>query len=798
MLLWKLCARKIVGKKKGENAMKMFNKRSLAWLCSVLMLVSLLSATVVLSAQAATVDYVYSGNYVYNWGQREEVATFMSPMAEAWYEKNNTSYEELSALAGASGTANVPSSALYKQLQTLMKSNHKNETSYADTKDLFRYTDCQNSGGKISSFYSGREIGPSWDGAWNREHTWPNSKGDASGNGENDIIMLRPTSTSENSSRGNKAYGESSGFYHPNSESGGQYDLRGDVARIMLFVYCRWGNTGMMWGSSGVMESLSVLLKWVEEDPVDTWELGRNDAAQSITGTRNVFVDYPELIFTLFGTVVPSDYPSPSGNGAAVDYTVTATVNNSAYGSVTVSGKNVTAIPKSGYEAASYDILSGSASVVRNGNVFVVNADADVSIRINFAPRELKTVQFVEGSAVAGSQEVYSGDAITLPAHSGKPDAGVTFVGWVEAQVADTTDLPAFYTAGSKYTVFGDTLLYALYSRNEEGGASNSNIFEPYSGALTEGDYLVVFEGGAMTAALTGQGRLQVTAVTETNGNIIADASIVWHFAPNGSNWTMYNTAAKVYAGGSGVKNKAALLTSPTDFALWTPAVKSTGYEFTNVGNNNKGVNPLLRRNADIGFATYATNTNVGGPNKLYKRASGTTYYYTGAYVPCDHDYVESAGQGASCGEDGSVTYRCTLCGHEYTEAIPATGEHNYADTVVKYEPTCGAVGVLTYICTECGDSYDEPIPATGEHVYEDDLDEECDECGDLRELPEKPTYEQGDINGDGKVNNRDLGILQRYLNGGQATAIEEMLDVNGDGKVNNRDLGILQRILNA
>ena len=37
------------------------------------------------------------------------------------------------------------------------------------------------------------------------------------------------------------------------------------------------------------------LLRWIEEDPVDTWELGRNDSVEAITGTRNVFVDYPEL-----------------------------------------------------------------------------------------------------------------------------------------------------------------------------------------------------------------------------------------------------------------------------------------------------------------------------------------------------------------------------------------------------------------------------------------------------------------------------------------------------------------------
>ena len=44
-------------------------------------------------------SYVYdsTGRYIYNWGTREEKATFLSPNAEKFYQKNNTSYEELSS-----------------------------------------------------------------------------------------------------------------------------------------------------------------------------------------------------------------------------------------------------------------------------------------------------------------------------------------------------------------------------------------------------------------------------------------------------------------------------------------------------------------------------------------------------------------------------------------------------------------------------------------------------------------------------------------------------------------------------
>ena len=295
--------------------MKRLMKNSFALLLVLVICITLLP-TMQIGASAATssdVNYVYSGNYIYNWGERGEVATFLSPNAEDFYTGSNT-YDVLSDYSGGTGKSNAPSSALYKALKKLMTDNHKYVNSYKENNNLLKYTDCQNSGGKISSFYSGTLIGPNWGegGSWNKEHTWPNSKG-LGGSDEDDIMMIRPTATSENSSRGNTAYGQSSGYYHPNNESNGKYDLRGDVARIFLYVYVRWGNTSYAWGTSGVMESVDVLLEWMEEDPVDTWELGRNDSVESITGTRNVFVDYPEFAFLLFGEEIPSDMETPSG-----------------------------------------------------------------------------------------------------------------------------------------------------------------------------------------------------------------------------------------------------------------------------------------------------------------------------------------------------------------------------------------------------------------------------------------------------------------------------------------------------
>ena len=184
-------------------------KRSMALLMALIMCIGLLPA-LHLNADAT--------GYVYNWGVRGTTAEKLSESAESFYKANDVTYTELAAYKGGTGISDAPNSELYTALQTLMEKNHDYVTSYDATKSLYQYTDCQNGGGTISSFYSGVKVGPTWDGSFNREHTWPNSKGLA-GQDENDIMMLRPTASSENSSRGNKAYGKSSGFYNPNSAS---------------------------------------------------------------------------------------------------------------------------------------------------------------------------------------------------------------------------------------------------------------------------------------------------------------------------------------------------------------------------------------------------------------------------------------------------------------------------------------------------------------------------------------------------------------------------------------------------
>ena len=597
----------------------------------------------------STSEYSNCSNVIYNWGSRGTVATFLSPNAEKFYEDNNTSYAALSALKGSSTESSVPSSALFTKLRTLMTSNHTYETSYNATRDMFAFTDCQNSAltsTKISSFYSGSQIGPGWDGGstWNREHTWPNSKGDANGNGENDIMMLRPASSSENSGRNNTAYGESSSYYNPNKASGDTYDLRGDVARIVLYVYVRWQDTGssaaVLFGTDGVIESKEVLLKWMTEDPVDTWELGRNDSVESITGTRNVFVDYPELGFLLFGTSVPADYQSPSNNSGD----------------------------------------SGDTETV--------------------------TVSFMENGKQTLSYSVTTGQSIEIPAASVTPDSGYSFAGWVTNVVEETAAKPAnIYLPGSTVAAAEQTY-YALYTRVDTSTGSG-NIYKLHTGNITEGDYIITYTDstgtGAMEATLSSN-RFAYQTITVADHMIVGpDDAIVWHIAPNGDYFTIYNSG---YAAASYTNNQVLFLNYVTDYCKWSISGTEV-YDFVNLGNSK-----YLRKNSTYGFSAYAQST--GGSLTLYKAATGTSYYSTVFGDVCAHVNTSTNTVNATCTENGSITVTCNSCGEVLsTSVITATG-HSYSSVVTA--PTATQQGYTTYTCSKCGDSYvGNYVPALGQ-----------------------------------------------------------------------------------
>lgn len=161
-------------------------------------------------------------------------------------------------------------------------------------------------------------------GKWNREHTFPRSRGgfdsieddeiadgidiywtttaDSLRHGNSDAHALRAVDGPENSTRNNKFYGEYNG---PTGTAG---KFKGDVARSVFYMAVRYNGleivNGFPEGSVGNFGDLATLLDWHRNDPPDDFEMNRNNVVYNWQFNRNPFIDQPGLIEYIWGTNV--------------------------------------------------------------------------------------------------------------------------------------------------------------------------------------------------------------------------------------------------------------------------------------------------------------------------------------------------------------------------------------------------------------------------------------------------------------------------------------------------------------
>ncbi|MDB4134049.1 endonuclease [Flavobacteriaceae bacterium] len=157
-------------------------------------------------------------------------------------------------------------------------------------------------------------------GKWNREHTFPRSRGgfnnisaDSNADGidqywqtsidslrhaNSDAHGLRASDGPENSSRGNKHYGDYNG------PTGNLNSFKGDVARSVLFLSLRYNGLDIVDGfpeTVGQLGDLQTILAWNNIDPVDDFEKNRNNVIYNWQNNRNPLIDLPEIVNYIWG-----------------------------------------------------------------------------------------------------------------------------------------------------------------------------------------------------------------------------------------------------------------------------------------------------------------------------------------------------------------------------------------------------------------------------------------------------------------------------------------------------------------
>lgn len=157
---------------------------------------------------------------------------------------------------------------------------------------------------------------------YNREHVFARSNANPSMGGATsratgivaDPHNLRPSDQRMNNDRGNRKMANGSGnarvlsssLFYPGDE------WKGDVARMMMYMYTRYGNQCLpSLNGSGELQPgndmLKIYLQWNVEDPVNDFEDARNPILEVIYGNRNPFIDNPYLATIIWGGPVAED-----------------------------------------------------------------------------------------------------------------------------------------------------------------------------------------------------------------------------------------------------------------------------------------------------------------------------------------------------------------------------------------------------------------------------------------------------------------------------------------------------------
>ncbi|EGM79334.1 endonuclease I [Rheinheimera sp. A13L] len=202
---------------------------------------------------------------------------------------------------------------------------------YSQVWDALSYTDEDvNNTNNVILLYAGRSQAKSFragqsnsQDAWNREHVWPKSHGFPSESqyAYTDIHHLRPADVSINSSRGNKDFdlgGTPLTEAPENKTDSDSFEprnaVKGDVARMMFYMDVRYeggdetGTPNLILrnyipasSSTTEMGKLCVLLQWHIQDPVDSFEIRRNNRIYEWQQNRNPFIDNPHWAQSIYG-----------------------------------------------------------------------------------------------------------------------------------------------------------------------------------------------------------------------------------------------------------------------------------------------------------------------------------------------------------------------------------------------------------------------------------------------------------------------------------------------------------------
>jgi endonuclease I len=291
---------------------------------------------------------------------------------------------------------------------------------------------------------------PGWDGGatWNREHTWPRSRGiNSSGPDDSDMFELRPALTSNNGDRGDLNFGGAFGAqsWGTVNDGGQTHWYPGDadagmIARQEFYMATRYDGTdantqnleigtGNVANPSGAEDSppqlgnLTRLVEWHYAAVPDTFERRRNQIIyDQFQHNRNPFTDHPEYVWSVFVDQNNNSKISIAGATVNADGSSSKTID---LGRVFLNGAvpvaQVNTLNKAGTNGTYYSVTTtGAATSSTTGryNAFRTNQLDSKSISVGLST-STSTAGVKSGAVIVDNLDITTGGGTGKGANDG-------------------------------------------------------------------------------------------------------------------------------------------------------------------------------------------------------------------------------------------------------------------------------------------------------------------------------------------------------------------------------------------
>ena len=503
-----------------------------------------------------------------------------------------------------------------------------------------------------------------------------------------------------------------------------------------------------------------------------------------------------------------------------VTYTVSYDANGGTGAPASQTKTHGTALTLSSTKPTRANTSAGSYTVTLNANGGAASTNKLTAGRtVSYAFKNWNTVAGGTGTSYAAGASYTAEASATLYAqwNSSSTTASVTLptltrTGWTFQNWNTKSDgTGTTYNAGASYTPSGDVTLYAVwkqvtytvsYDANGGTGASASQTkthgtaltlsgTKPTRANTSAGSYTVTLNANGGTVSTDKLTAARTTSYTFKNWNTAADGTGTSYAA--GASYTAEVSATLYAQWNSSSTTSSVTLPTPTrtgwTFQNWNTKSDGTGTAY-NAGVSYTPVGDVMLyavwETVGVNAHIYTSDAN-GRPGSTVTVAVNMENNPGIASIKLKVQYDENL-------ELVSTTNQGVLHGVYTTSREITTNPYVLVWSNAENSEGNGTIALLTFKILDTAPDGKYPIT-----IWCDDAGNEKLEDVAVRSTGSSVSVRKsipGDVNGDGKVNVKDITLLAQYLAEWDVSIDSNAANVNADGKINVKDITLLAQYL--